>query len=249
MPKWNTSNPKVQEYLIRIALTYLSWGVDGLRLDVADEVSHAFWRRLRRAVKKEYPEALLLGEIWHENGMYLGGDEFDGVMDYKLQKVYTDYFATGKADAAEAADRINRIVMGMRRQETVMMLNFLDDHDTPRFLRMCGEDVGRLREALEALYFTAGMPCVFYGTELPLTGDGDPDCRRTYDGGRLPALRTRLKELAEMRRELPGGDFHAEAERGRLVLVREDKDTRVRAGFGRNGKAEIKKEQIWDGRA
>lgn len=233
MPKWDTSNPEVREYLIGVALTYLSWGVDGLRLDVADEVSHVFWRELRRAVKGSYPEALLIGEVWHENGMYLGGDEFDGVMNYKLQKVFADYFGSGTLGAKEAADKINRAVMRHRRQTNGMMLNFLDDHDTPRFLHGSGGNESALCAALRALYFTEGIPCVFYGTELPLTGDGDPDCRRTYDWTATPRYALYLRELAGMRETLPRGEFYAAEEGGSLVLVRENGEERVKAYFGK----------------
>ena len=233
MPKWNTSNPKVREYLIQIALTYLAWGVDGLRLDVADEVSHVLWRELKAAVNQKFPNALLIGEVWHENGMYLGGDEFDGVMNYKLQKVFADYFAGDLLSAAEAAERINRVIMCHRRQTNVMMLNFLDNHDTPRFLRLCGENEENLRAALVALYFSAGIPCVLYGTELPLTGDGDPDCRRTYDWAQKPRHALFLRELAKTRKLLPDGEFYATTEHGILVLVREGETERVKAYFGR----------------
>ncbi len=233
MPKWNTSNPEVREYLIHIALTYLSWGVDGLRLDVADEVSHVLWRELKAAAKEKYPEALLIGEVWHENGMYLGGDEFDGVMNYKLQKVFADYFANDLLTAREAADKLNHIVMNHRRQTNEMMLNFLDNHDTPRFLRLCGEDEEKLRAALIALYFSVGIPCVLYGTELPLTGDGDPDCRRTYDWAAKPRHALFLRELARTRKILPAGDFYATTERGALVLVRENEEARAKVYFGK----------------
>ena len=233
MPKWNTSNPKVRDYLTHIALTYLAWGVDGLRLDVADEMSHAFWREFRETVKGKYPDVLLVGEVWHENGMYLGGDQFDGVMNYKLQKVFADYFAGGLFSAQDAADKINRIVMNHRRQTNEMMLNFLDNHDTPRFLRMCGEEEEKLRTALVALYFSMGMPCVLYGTELPLTGDGDPDCRRTYDWTIRPRLAPFLQDLAAMRKSLPDGEFYAKIEQGVLVLVRESGTERVKAYFGK----------------
>lgn len=244
MPKWNTSSEKAREYLIHVALTYLSWGFDGLRLDVADELSHVFRRELRQAVKERYPEAILIGEVWHENGMYLRGDEFDGVMNYKLQKVYADYFG-GKVNAEEAAGRINRTVMSNRKQHNEMMLNFLDNHDLPRFLRVCGEDEKKLRAALGAMYFTEGMPCVMYGTELPLTGDGDPDCRRTYDWTKAEKLGEYLKELSEARRDCPKGEFYAEAEDGRLVLIREGQGEKRKAYFGQDGETEQRKEQTW----
>ena len=242
MPKWNTSNPKVRQYLLNIALTYLSWGVDGLRLDVADEMSHTFWRELRENVKRSYPEALLIGEVWHESNMYLDGDEFDGVMNYKLQKIFADHFAGGLLTAQEAAERINRVVMCHRRQTNEMMLNFLDNHDTPRFVRLCNENEEKLRAALIALYFSVGMPCVFYGTELPLTGDGDPDCRRTYDWEKTPRHALFFGDLARMRKHLIEGEFYAKTEHGVLILVRENEKERIMACFG---KAEVKGEVIF----
>lgn len=243
MPKWNTSNPKVREYLIGLAEKYLRWGIDGLRLDVADEVSHTFWRELRRAVKAKYPEALLIGEVWHESGMYLRGDEFDGAMNYKLQKILADYFGRETLTASEAAEKLNGEWMRHRRQTQEMMLNFLDDHDTPRFLRVCGESEENLRAALVALYFWPGLPCVMYGTEQPLTGDSDPDCRRTYDWTRERRHGEFLRELSRMRQALPKGECYATTERGVLTLVRETAEERAAAYFG---KTETRGEVIFE---
>ena len=238
MPKWNTSNPEVREYLIGIALTYLSWGFDGLRLDVADEVSHTMWRELRQTVKEHYPEAVIIGEVWHENSMYLRGDEFDGAMNYPLYRVLLQYFALGKLAAMDAAEKINRVIYGNMRQANSMMLNFLDNHDTPRFFTECGEDSAKLQSALVALYFMPGMPCVYYGTELPLAGGADPDCRRTYDWTKKPQYAAFLKQLAEMRQRLPDGDFYATTEDGVLVLVREGQGERAKAYFGKGTKGD-----------
>ena len=232
MPKWDTSNPKVREYLIDIALTYLSWGFDGLRLDVSDEVSHTMLRELRSAVKENYPEAVIIGELWHENNMFLRGDQLDGVTNYKLYKVLSDYFALDILTAKEAAYGINKVWYKNTRQANEMMLNFLDNHDIPRFLELCKGDEEKLRAALVALYFCPGMPCVYYGTELPLLGGGDPDCRRTYDWTKKPKHAVFLKALADTRKKLPEGNFYATIESGILVLVREGKEERAKAYFG-----------------
>ena len=233
MPKWNTSNPKVREYLIDIALTYLSWGFDGLRLDVADEVSHTMWRELRQAVKNRYSEAVMVGEVWHENNMFLRGDELDGVMNYKLYKVLLDYFALDILTAKEAAESVNRVWYKNTRQANGMMLNFLDNHDNPRFLELCKGNEEKLCAALIALYFCPGMPCIYYGTELPLLGGEDPDCRRAYDWTKKPKYAEFLKALANIRKKLPDGDFYATIQGGILVLVREGKEERAKAYFGK----------------
>ncbi len=45
MPKLNTEHPEVKKYLLDVAKHWIEEiGIDGWRLDVADEVDHAFWR-------------------------------------------------------------------------------------------------------------------------------------------------------------------------------------------------------------
>lgn len=237
MPKWNTNHPAVRQYLIGIALAYLNMGFDGLRLDVADEVSHTMWRELREAVKGIKPDALLLGEVWHENTHYLRGDEFDGVMNYRVQKTFIDYFAYGKITAREAANRLNRVLMQNFEQVNGMMLNFLDNHDTPRFLRFCGGDKDKLLAALCALVLFPGMPCIFYGTELPLDGGGDPDCRRTFDWtfvSQDKAYFARYKQILALKKQksVQTGKTAIGAKNGLLVLERESTGERLTAVFG-----------------
>ncbi len=259
MPKWNTNNPQVREYLIGIAVAYLQMGFDGLRLDVADEVAHTFWRELRLAVKAVKKDALLIGEVWHENTHYLRGDEFDGVMNYRVHKAFTDYFALRKITAQEAADRLNRILMQNFEQVNGMMLNFLDNHDTPRFLRFAGGEKERLLSALCALVTFPGMPCIFYGTELPLDGGGDPDCRRTFDwtfASQDGEYFKRYKEILALKREkcLQAGSVQICAENGLLSIVRECGGERVAAKFNQSGKVavntngEILYKQNYDGK-
>ncbi len=236
MPKWNTNNPKVRRYLIDIAVAYLQMGVDGLRLDVADEVSHTFWRELREAVKTVKPDALLLGEVWHDNTHYLRGDEFDGVMNYRVHKAFIDYFAHGTITAKEAANRLNRVLMQNFEQTNAMMLNFLDNHDTPRFLRFCGGEKDKLLAALCALVLFPGMPCIFYGTELPLDGGGDPDCRRTFDWtlkSQDKAYFARYKQILSLKREESArrGNTAIRAENGLLIVERESTSERLTAVF------------------
>lgn len=182
MPKWNTSNPEVQDYLISVALHWIrKYRIDGWRLDVSDEVSHDFWRRLRRAVKEEDPECVIIGENWHDASGYLRGDQYDSVMNYAFTKACLDFFAFGTLDAAGFADKLNELLM--RNTDTVnnMMLNLLDSHDTHRFFTQVGENRDKLESALAVLYLYVGAPCIYYGTEIAMPGGYDPDCRRTMD--------------------------------------------------------------------
>lgn len=182
MPKFNTSNPQVCEFLIEIALYWIKeFDIDGWRLDVSDEVSHEFWRQFRRAVKQEKPDCVLIGENWHDANHYLCGDQFDSIMNYSFTKACLDFYAFGEFTPKNMADKLNEILM--RNTDTVndMMLNLLDTHDTHRFLTRVKGDKNKLMSALALTYFFSGSPCIYYGTENAMEGGYDPDCRRTFD--------------------------------------------------------------------
>ncbi len=186
MPKWNTSNEAVQQYLIDIGTHYLTeYDIDGWRLDVSDEISHDFWRSFRKAVKAKKKEAVIIGENWHDANSYLRGDQYDSIMNYSFTKLCLDYFAFGKKNAKEAAWKLNEILM--RNTDTVnkMMLNLLDSHDTHRFFKEVGKDREKMKAAICLLYFFPGVPCIFYGTEILTEGGYDPDCRRCMDWSKI----------------------------------------------------------------
>ncbi len=205
MPKWNTSNPEVQDYLIRIAVHWIKeYHIDGWRLDVSDEVSHHFWRKFRQAVKAANPECAIIGENWHNANSYLQGDQYDSIMNYAFTKACLDFFAFGTLDAEGFADKLNELLM--RNTDTVnnMMLNLLDSHDTHRFFTQVGENRDKLESALAVLYLFVGAPCIYYGTEIALPGGYDPDCRRTMDWDRAQARGSTwqlIRELTKLKKE------------------------------------------------
>lgn len=208
MPKWNTSNEEVQQYLIEIGTHYLAeYDIDGWRLDVSDEVSHDFWRRFRDAVKGEKKDAVIIGENWHDANSYLRGDQYDSIMNYSFTKLCLDYFAFGKKNAKEAAWKLNEILMRNTDMVNHMMLNLLDSHDTHRFYKEVGKNREKMKAALCLLYLFPGVPCIFYGTEILTEGGYDPDCRRCMDWsktdmqGEFKDLYSLLKNLAKLRRE------------------------------------------------
>ena len=207
MPKWNTSNPQVQDFLIRIAVHWIEqYHIDGWRLDVSDEVSHHFWRRFRQAVKEANPECVIIGENWHNANAYLQGDQYDSIMNYAFTKACLDFFAFGALDAGGFADKLNALLM--RNTDTVngMMLNLLDSHDTHRFFTQVGEDRNRLESALAVLYLFVGAPCIYYGTEIAMPGGYDPDCRRTMDWEQAEARGSTWKliqKLSKLKKEEP----------------------------------------------
>lgn len=179
MPKLNTEHPEVRQYLFDVATYWIKEiGIDGWRLDVANEVDHQFWRDFRRTVKAVSPEAYILGEIWHDSIAWLNGDQFDAVMNYPFTNAVLDFFGHQKIDAAGFAAAIGSQLAAFPQQVTETAFNLLDSHDTPRLLTICGDNAEALKLAALFQLTYPGTPCIYYGDEVGLNGGGDPGCRK-----------------------------------------------------------------------
>lgn len=199
MPKLNTNNPEVQSYLIDVAKSYITeYDIDGWRLDVADEVSHDFWRQLRKKIKAVKPDAVLIGENWHNSESFLQGDQFDSIMNYGVTKAFLDFFAREITDESGFAEALNSQLMRYTDTTNNMMFNLLDCHDTHRFITEVGGDKAKLMRALLTLAFLPGSINLYYGTEILTEGGYDPDSRRTFDWDKLnePEIRGAVREVA-----------------------------------------------------
>lgn len=182
MPKLNTDNMEVRKYILDTVSYWMKeTKIDGWRLDVSDEVSHDFWRDFRKTVKGINKDALIIGENWHNSYPWLLGDQFDGVMNYPFTKTMIQFFGIGEKNCYEVANDLTEYLTWNYWQANESMLNLLDSHDTMRFLRWCKEDDRKLKMAFMILFSYIGMPCIYYGSEIGMTGGGDPDCRRTFD--------------------------------------------------------------------
>ncbi|MBQ1902245.1 MAG: alpha-glycosidase [Lachnospiraceae bacterium] len=182
MPKLNTANEGVQEFLLDVALYWIRVAdIDGWRLDVSDEVSHEFWRQFRREVKAEKNDCVIIGENWHDAYSYLMGDQYDSIMNYAFTKACLDYFARDNFNAKQMAEKLNAILMRNTAPINAMMLNLLDSHDTHRFYTelKCDKKKFLCAIALEVVF--PGATCLYYGTEICTEGGYDPDSRRCFD--------------------------------------------------------------------
>ena len=233
MPKLNTSNPEVEEYLLDITRYWMDLAdIDGWRLDVSDEISHEFWRKFRRVVKERKHDCVIIGENWHDAYPYLMGDQYDSIMNYSFTKACLDYFARGHYDAKQFAERLNGNYMRNIEQVNYMMLNLLDSHDTPRFFTEVGKDKDILLAALALLTVFPGASCLCYGTELATEGGADPDCRRCFDCDVENwdlSFWNKVQELLSLRSKsvLTNGGIRIGEERGMLKLERFLEDRRL----------------------
>ncbi|MBE1444549.1 alpha-glycosidase [Paenibacillus sp. OAS669] len=182
MPKLNTANPKVKHYLLDVVEYWTKEvGVDGWRLDVANEVDHHFWRDFRKVVKAANPEAYIVGEVWSDSLKWLMGDQFDSVMNYPFSNKLLEFFSASSMDGFTFANRMGGLLMRYPQQTNEVVFNMLCSHDTPRALTRVGGDKRRLKLCIVFLLTYMGTPCIFYGDEIGLTGKDDPDCRKCME--------------------------------------------------------------------
>lgn len=187
MPKLNTNNPQVREYFINLCEEWVrTYDVDGIRLDVANEVSHVFCRELRKHLKAVKPDIYILGEIWHDAMPWLRGDEFDGVMNYPLGESIKDFWVDKSLSNEDFEFTINRCYTGYMQQTNDVLFNLLDSHDTKR-LRSGVKNMDEFFQQLAVLFSMPGSPCIYYGTEIAMEGGHDPDCRRCMPWGKIDA--------------------------------------------------------------
>lgn len=239
MPKFNISNPEVREYLLGVGKYWVKeMGIDGWRLDVCDEVDHSFWKDFRKAVKSVKEDAVIIGEIMHEASSFLKGDELDSIMNYPFKGASVDFFAKRAIDA----ERFSGILASSRAlymdHINRQMWNLLGSHDTQRFLTEAGEDKGRLRLAAAFQFMYIGVPYIYYGDEIGMSGGKDPLCRgcMVWDEDRqdmdLLMFFRRLIAIRKENPELVKGDLKMEvAKDGLVAFSRRSKDERILAVF------------------
>ncbi len=195
LPEFNTDTPAVREFLWGVAEYWIQKGIDGWRLDVPNEIDDdAFWQEFRRRVKNINPEAYIVGEIWGDASRWLKGDQFDAVMNYVFTTISYEFLAadsmqpeiiaeTGlkhfqKLDAAGFALKLEALLKLHPTEITQSQLNLLGSHDTPRVMSVTGGDILSVKLMTVLQMTLPGAPCVYYGDEIGLEGERDPDCRR-----------------------------------------------------------------------
>ncbi len=199
LPRLNTDNPVVREFIMQVAEHWLRKGIDGWRLDVPTEITAGgFWEEFRERVRAINPDAYIVGEIWEDSSEYIiGGNRFDATMNYLLT-VEVLSFAAGShidpthvvpnpayadvapIDASTYADRIDSLLTRYPLETHLANLNLLESHDTARLLTTATNDKASLILATLLTMTFPGAPCVYYGSEVGLTGSLDPECRRAF---------------------------------------------------------------------
>ncbi|MBO8140171.1 MAG: alpha-glucosidase C-terminal domain-containing protein [Thermosipho sp. (in: Bacteria)] len=172
LPELHLEEVKVKEYITSVLRRYLDLGIDGWRLDCGQDLGPEINRFINAKVKEYSTEKYLVSEIWTYPA---GWDMVDGIMNYHFRETVIDFLLDKNPNAG--------YVLQKTYDETSNIFgcwNMLDSHDTKRLANVLNDKF--LRKAAILLQFTyPGVPVIYYGTEIGLTGGDDPECRKTME--------------------------------------------------------------------
>lgn len=199
MPKLNTNNKDVRDYLLSVGEFWIKEvGIDGWRLDVCDEVGHEFWRAFRKRIKSTKKDAIIIGEIMHEANAFLKGDQLDGIMNYPFKNAIIDFFAKGIISGREFLDIMAENRALYMDSITKQMWNLLGSHDTKRIYTECDGNIDRIKLSIAYQFLYIGVPYIYYGDEIGLSGGDDPNNRKCMNWNK----NTQNKEIFDFYRDI-----------------------------------------------
>lgn len=191
LPDLNTENPLTKQYLIQNGIWWAEEAaLDGFRLDTFPYVGRQFWHDFHSTMHSAYPDFKTVGECFNGDATivsyFAGGVARDGVdtgLDTPFDFPVT--FAirgalTGDLPISKLADtlRLDRLYPHPER-----LVPFEGNHDISRFMTDAKGDTRKLKLAFSILLTIRGTPQMYYGDEIGMEGNGDPDNRRDFPGG------------------------------------------------------------------
>jgi len=195
MPDLNQSNPLVASYLTENALWWIeSARLDGLRLDTFPYVDRAFWSSFLSAIHSANPQLTAVGEVFHRDPVvtsYFAGDvqrsglgervntHLDTPFDFPLYFALRDVLGHNKPMSS---------ITDVLRQDALYphperLVTFIGNHDTTRLMTEFAGSAAHVKLALGLISTMRGLPMIYSGDEIGLTGGDDPENRHDFPGG------------------------------------------------------------------
>lgn len=199
MPDLNQNNPYVANFLIQHAIWSVEeFGVDGWRIDTYAYNDLEFMNRCNKALRDEYPKLTMFGETWVHgvpNQSYFTENNYTNIPFKSNLWASTDFqllFYGIQATLNENfgwTDGVNKLYTTTAQdfvyKDPMRQVIFFSNHDLPRFFSVIKEDLAKYKIALSWLMTFRGVPQLYYGDEILMTGFTNPDgwVRLDFKGG------------------------------------------------------------------
>lgn len=202
MPDFNQRNRHVARYLIQSSIWWIEYaGINGIRQDTHPYADFDFMSQWCKEVLDEYPYFNIVGETWLNSNVLVSYWQKDSrlaaplnsnlptVMDFPLQALMNQAFDEETGEWGGGLYKLyDYQTQDLVYANPMNLLIFLDNHDTSRFAQTdeMAKNLKRYKQAMVFLLTTRGIPQIYYGTEILMTGDkgkGDGDLRKDFPGG------------------------------------------------------------------
>lgn len=202
MPDFNQRNRHVARYLIQSSIWWIEYaGINGIRQDTHPYADFDFMSQWCKEVLDEYPYFNIVGETWLNSNVLVSYWQQDSklaaplnsnlptVMDFPLQALMNQAFDEETGEWGGGLYKLyDYQTQDLVYANPMNLLTFLDNHDTSRFAQTdeMAKNLKRYKQAMVFLLTTRGIPQIYYGTEILMTGDkgkGDGDLRKDFPGG------------------------------------------------------------------
>lgn len=202
MPDLNQRNRHVAKFLIQSSIWWIEYaGINGIRQDTHPYADFDFMARWCKAVNQEYPDFNIVGETWLNSNVLVSFWQKDSklaaprnshlrtVMDFPLMDQMNKAFDEETTEWAGGLYRLyDYLTQDIVYADPMNLLTFLDNHDTSRFTTTDekAQNLDRFKQAITFLLTTRGIPQIYYGTEILMTGEkseGDGMLRKDFPGG------------------------------------------------------------------
>ena len=202
MPDLNQRNRHVARYLIQSSIWWIEFaGINGIRQDTHPYADFDFMSQWCKEVLTEYPHFNIVGETWLNSNVLVSFWQKDSklaaprnsnlptVMDFPLQGLMNRSFDEETSDWGGGLYNLyDYNTQDLVYANPMNLLIFLDNHDTSRFCvkEEQAKNLTRYKQAMLYLLTTRGIPQIYYGTEILMTGDkgnGDGTLRKDFPGG------------------------------------------------------------------
>lgn len=192
LPDLNDDDPKLGLYLAQNALWWTEAAqLDGFRLDTFPYCSRQFWSGWHDRLRQVYPNLSTVGEVWNSDStitsFFAGGHrQFDGI-DTGLSTVFDFPLEDALRNVVIKGGPMQKIVDVLQHDALYphpeMLVTFIGNHDSTRFVSETGSDPAKLKAAFSLLLTLRGIPQIYAGDEIGMPGGADPDNRRDFPGG------------------------------------------------------------------
>lgn len=191
LPDLNPDDPLLGEYLADNGIWWMETAhFDGYRLDTFPYSSREFWGKWHRALHQCYPQATSVGEVYNEDAVvtsyFEGGRKEQGV-DSGVSTVFDFPLCSTLRGVLLRGEPVTKLVNLLQHdylyQRPYGLYTFFGNHDQRRFMSEQGATVGKLDAAFSLLLTLRGIPGIYYGDEIAMDGQDDPDNRHDFPGG------------------------------------------------------------------